>query len=239
MFFFQCLFLFYTFFQFEINRSGPLLIMFIIHAGTLDLLLKELDLAFQLLLQECRLIQLTLCLLNRRIDLIYLILNELVFVLHILILLICLIKLILCNCKLLVHIFHLLFQTHRFHKKHIDVVPLQFFFLLQVNLRCLCLFLQRPELFLQLSENIIDTNQILLLFFQLFQRHIFPSFKLYDTSRFIKEFSSFFRFTVQNLINLSLPDDRISFFTDTRIVEHLINILKTAGASIDQILAFP
>ncbi len=95
---------------------------------------------------------------------------------------------------------------------------------------------QRPHLFFQFREDIVNAKEILPFLLQLLYRHVLASLELHDTCRLIKQFSSFLRLTTQDPVNLSLADDGISFLSDTGIVEQLIDILKSACTAIDQIL---
>ena len=55
------------------------------------------------------------------------------------------------------------------------------------------MFFQRPQLLFQLRQNIVDTQNILLLILQLFLGCILYPLKLYDTGGLIKQLSGFLR----------------------------------------------
>ena len=115
---------------------------------------------------------------------------------------------------------------------HVHIQNLQFFFFLQINSGCLGLALQRSQLSGKFRQNIRHTNQVLLFFIQFLQRGSFSSLKFNDTGSLVKKFSSLFRLSTQDLIDLSLSDDGISFFTDTGVIEKFIDIFQTAAGSI-------
>ena len=96
---------------------------------------------------------------------------------------------------------------------------------------------QRAYLSRQLRQNIIDTHQILLLIFQFFQCRCFSTLEFNNSGCLIKQFPAFLRFATQNLVNLSLTNNRIAFFTNTGIIKKLIDILQTTLGTVDQILA--
>ena len=108
--------------------------------------------------------------LDSGIDLVYFLLDLLILCLHIFMLFAGFSKFILRNLQLLIVFPDLPLQTFHLHQEHIDVITLQFFSLFQIFLRCLRLSLKRTKLLLQLSQNIIDTDQIALLFFQFAKR---------------------------------------------------------------------
>ena len=110
-------------------------------------------------------------------------------------------------------------------KKHIDIQFFECFSFCKINPGCLRLFFQRFELSGKLCQNICHTDQILTLIFQLLDRRIFSSLKLYDSCCLIKKLPAFFRLSAQDLVHLSLTNDRISFSSDTCIIEHLIDVL--------------
>ena len=108
--------------------------------------------------------------LNSGVDLIYFLLDLLILCLHIFMLFAGFSEFILRNLQLLIVFPDLPLQTFHLHQEHIDVIMLQFFSLFQIFLRFLRLFLKRTKLLFQLSQNIIDTDQIALLFFQFAKR---------------------------------------------------------------------
>src|SRR5699024_3376314 len=87
-----------------------------------------------------------------------------------------------------------------------------------------------------LRKDVRHANKILLFFVQLFQRCIFPPFELDDPRSLIEELSSFLWLSAQNLIYLSLSDDRIPLFSNTGIVKKFVDIFQTACTSIEKIL---
>ena len=97
---------------------------------------------------------------------------------------------------------------------------------------------QRPRLFLQLRQYIVDADEILFLVFQLLLRRVFSSLEFHDARRFVEKFPAFFRFTAQNFVDLSLTDNRISFLTDTRIIKKFVDVFQAAYRAVNHIFAF-
>ena len=221
------------------DHIGTAAVMLIVHPGRIDLLFQDIDLAFQLLLQEIGLIELVFRRLDLQIDLLHLFLDGLVFRLH-LIIAAAGITQFLIRCRILFfQIRDLLPQTFLLKKEHINIISLKFFFFLQILFRNLRLLFQRSQLLFQLFQDIVHTGQVHPLFFKLAHREILPALELNDPGRLVKKLAPFLRLAAEDPVDLSLSDDRISFFTDTGIIEHFINIFQTARRPVDQIFAFP
>ena len=113
-----------------------------------------------------------------------------------------------------------------------DLIFLQRLPLLQVFLRLFRLTLQRPQLLFQLRQDIVDAKKVLLLILQFFLCCLLPLFKFDDAGSLIKKLSCLLRLRAQDPVDLSLSDDGIAFFADTRIVKQLLHIFQPADCPV-------
>ena len=128
------------------------------------------------------------------------------------------------NPVFLFHAFQLLPQSCVFQQKNIDIQVLQFLPLAQINSGSLGLTLQGAGLFLQFRQNIVHTHQILFLILQLCLCRSLPALELHDTCGLVKQFPALFRFPAQDLVDLSLTDNGVTFLADTCVIEQFIYI---------------
>ena len=113
----------------------------------------------------------------------------------------------------------------------------QVFLQSQIFLRLFTLFCQRAHLHFQFTDDIIHTEQILLFLFQLMNSFVLSGFIFYDTCRFLKNTTAVIAFCTQNFIDTPLPDDGIPLTANARIHEQFLNILQTAGSTVDAVFA--
>ena len=123
-----------------------------------------------------------------------------------------------------------------FKEEEIDVSRLEGIPLLEIDLRLLGLLLQCGHLSLKLCQNIVDPQEVVLLAGELFEGHVLASLELDNTDCLIKEFSAVLRLVAQDLVDLALPDDGITFLADTRIIEKLMDIPQAAGRAVHEVL---
>ena len=114
----------------------------------------------------------------------------------------------------------------------------QMFFQSQIFLRLFTLFCQRAYLHFQFTDDVIHTKQILLFFFQFMNSLVFSGFIFHDACRFFENTAAVITFCAQNLINTALSDDGISFSANACIHEQFLNILQSAGSTIDTVFTF-
>ena len=145
-------------------------------------------------------------------------------------------KLAFRGIKPVFRVFQILFISVIVDQKQIHIDKPHFIPLCEVDLRRLALLLQRACLAGQLTEDIIDTNQVGLLALELLHGSHFAVLVLHNTGRFIEQFPALLRLAVQNLFNLSLSDQRIAFLADSGVKEQFLDILHPDCGSIDQIL---
>ena len=100
------------------------------------------------------------------------------------------------------------------------------------------LLLQRSDLTGDLTEDVVDADKIRLLILELFQGGCFSPLEFHDACRFIEELSAFLRFAAEDLLDLSLSDNGIAFFSDSRVIEKLVDVAEPAAPSVELILAF-
>ena len=73
--------------------------------------------------------------------------------------------------------------------------------------------------------------------FQLFERRRLPPLELDDSRSLIEEFTALLRLPVQDSLNLSLADDRVSFLADTGVIKDIVDVAESDRGIVEQILA--
>ena len=116
--------------------------------------------------------------------------------------------------------------------KQADLIFFQLFLQPQVLSRLFRLLCQRAYLFFQLCQDVADAEQVLALRFQIFLCCGLSLFKLYNSRRLIKKFPALLWFTAEDLINLTLTNNRVSLFSDTSVKKKLLYIFQPAYRTI-------
>ena len=112
-----------------------------------------------------------------------------------------------------------------FRQKQVHIEPLQLLSETKVFPGGCGLLFQRLHLLFQLSQNIGDPDQVLFFILQLFLGNGLSPLEFYDPGGLIEQLSPLLRPPAQDLIDLALADDGIAFFSDSRIIKQLIDIL--------------
>ena len=94
------------------------------------------------------------------------------------------------------------------------------------------------KLELRFGENVLDADKVGFFGFKFFGSGFFAMLEFDNTGGFVKKLTAVFGLAGQNLVNLTLTDDGIAFFTYTGIVEKFVDIFKTADCAVDKVFAF-
>ena len=117
------------------------------------------------------------------------------------------------------------------------IVIFQLFLQLQVLPGFSCLALQRKHLTLQFTDNVIDPRERTLLALELFAGSLAAFTETHDAGSLVEHLAAVVGFTVQDLFDLTLADDRIAFLTDTGVVKQFDDVAHAAGSVVHQVLA--
>ncbi len=205
----------------------------------MDLLPEDIDLALKFTLKDSRIAYLLAERCKVCIRLLHVAPHLFILRLNIAVRLVGVLQILAYNLNLAFQLPGLLPNPFHVHKEHIDVVSLKFFFLPQVDLGFLCLFFQRADLFLQLRKDIVDTQKVLPLAFQLLLCSRLAPLVFDNARRLIEQLPAFLRLPAQYTLNLPLPDDGIAFLTNPCVIKQLIDVFQAAGRTIDKVLALP
>ena len=107
----------------------------------------------------------------------------------------------------------------------------------QIFLRLFRLLPQGFHLKLQLRDLVVDAKQIVRRMLQLPLGLFLAMTVLGNTGSFLKDLTAVCGFCGQDLINTSLTDVAVAFFTKTGVHEHLIDVTKPGSLAIDVIFA--
>ena len=140
---------------------------------------------------------------------------------------------------LLLQLLQLGLDAGRLRQEGVGVAALQLLLQAQVLLGRLRLFRQGPHLLFQLRENVRHTHQVLLLILQLLLGHRLAALELHNARRLVEQLPALLRLSAENLVDLALADDGIPLFSDTGVVEQLVDILQPALASVHPVLTLP
>ena len=126
-----------------------------------------------------------------------------------------------------------IFQPHA-DLQHPQLVPQH-----QILLRCLRLLPQGLHLQLQLSDLVVDADQILLRPLELALRLLLAVAVLADARRLLEHLTALTAFDGQDLVDLALSDDGVALPAHAGVHKQLVDILETHGLAVDVIFRLP
>ena len=118
-----------------------------------------------------------------------------------------------------------------------DIQVLKRLLFVQILPRGLGLFSQGFQLGCQFGQDVIDTQQVLMLIFELLQSDPLALLEFHDSGRLVEQFPPLFGFGGKDAVDLALPDNRIPLLPDARIIEDLIDVTEAHRCFVDQVFA--
>ena len=201
-----------------------------------DLLVQDIDLSLEVRLQDIRLADGILCLLELLIEGMDLLLELVVLAIQLLGLLLDRGEVLLDGVCIGIYRIKALQRVLHVAHEEVRVGVHELVTDRQVLAGLLGLPLQRADLALELGEDVRHTREVRFLVAELLLGEGLPALELHDADGLIEEVTTLLRLTGEDLVDLALSDDGVAVLTDTGIVEKLVDVLQTTLRAVQHVL---